>query len=62
MKFTVINATVKAIKNDGSMIFIPKRINREAMIPILKEVWLSGYVPLTNARLVISTTIKTTII
>jgi hypothetical protein len=62
MKFTLIKATVKIIKNDGSMIFIPKSINREAMIPILKEVWLSGYDPLTNARLVISTTIKRTII
>jgi hypothetical protein len=49
-------------KNDGSMLFIPKRINKEAMIPILKEVWLSGYIPLTSARLIISTTIKTDII
>lgn len=29
-------------KKEGIIVFIPKRINNAAMIPILNEVWLSG--------------------
>jgi hypothetical protein len=36
-------AMVKGMNKSGAIILIPKRINREANIPVLKVVWLSGY-------------------